>query len=338
MGRRSNTPGGSHVGAHTPLRAGPAGKHRECNDAVSGGYGVGVKASALYVDPAPLPEPAPLPDYSALVRRMRPPRRCRAGSLSARVREWVLALEEGTAFYINDLPADLRGAAPRVLCDMTNEYVEVERIFKGLYWRGPPPRPHGPVLPEAHIAFAYAGPGAGFADASAVNRLGWTAQRPVKNWVAVVGRAPEARSPSLRFVSRHNTLRRTLTWAEVTLIEGVRSAHLAEDFDNNDWAKFFFDDEPACDGEPEAPVAVDSWRARAWADAVKSVLDGTAINRLGRGALLRPEAIRTAALAERRAPDGFLDRVDELTSQMPPLLRHDDPTQRVRLYAAGTAS
>ena len=117
--------------------------------------------------------------------------------------------------------------------------------------------------------------------------------------------------------------------AEVTLIEGVRSAHLAEDFDNNDWAKFFFDDEPACDGEPEAPVAVDSRSARAWADAVKSVLDGRAINRLGRGALLRPEAIRTAALAERRAPGGFLDRIDELTSQMPPLLRHDDPTQRV---------
>ena len=294
-----------------------------------------MNASALYVDPATWPE-SPIPDYSALVRHRRPPTRCRSGSLSERVREWVLALNEGTAFYITDLPGGLRGAAAGILSDMLDEYVEIERIFKGLYWRGPPTRPLVPVTPEAHIAFAYAGPGAGFADISAVNRLGWTAQRPAKNWVAAVGRAPEARSPSLRFVSRHNTLRRSLTWAEVTLIEGVRSAALAEDFDNNDWAKIIFDDEPERDAEPELP-AVDTWSARAWSDAVTSVLDGRAISRLGRGTLLRSDAIRSAALGERRPPSGFLDRIGELTSRMPPVLRHDDPTQRIRLYGAAGA-
>lgn len=111
---------------------------------------------------------------------------------------------------------------------MTREYLEVRRIFNGFYWRGQDPRDGGLFADYGHMAIAYGGAGSGFAGASAVNRLGWSTQVPARARVAVVGRAPEARHSAIRFVSRSNAHRRDLTWAEVTLLEGIRSVALAE--------------------------------------------------------------------------------------------------------------
>lgn len=244
--------------------------------------------------------------------RPRRPRRCRTGSRSGAVREWVLALPADTAFRLADMPVGLRGDAPRVLYDMTREYLEVRRIFNGFYWRGQDPRDGGLFTDYGHIAIAYGGPGSGFAGASAVNRLGWSTQVPARTRIAVVGRAPEARHSSLGFVSRANALRRELTWAEVTLLEAVRSVELIEPA-FIDWEQDF------------------DYRDLAWSHAIAAIVGGRSLDRLGRGAMLRPGAIRRAAACDRRPGRRFLDRIDQITADMPTVMRHPDHTERVRL-------
>ena len=230
------------------------------------------------------------------------------------MREWVLALPVDTAFRLEYMPAGLRGDAPRVLYDMIREYVEIRRVFNGFYWRGRNPREGGTFPDYGHIAIAYGGPGSGFAGASAVNRLGWSTQVPAKVRVAVVGRAPEARHGSIVFVSRANAARRELTWAEVTLLEAVRSAELAEPA-FIDWEEDF------------------DYGDLAWSHAVDAVAVGRSLNRLGSGAVLRPSVIRRAAAGERRPGRRFLERIDQITARMPDLARHPDRTDRVRLLA-----
>ena len=257
---------------------------------------------------------ARLPDRAPQGTTVRVPRRCRAGSRSAAVRGWVLALPGDTAFRLEDMPVGLRGDAPRVLYDMTREYVEIRRVFNGFYWRGRNPREGGTFPDYGHIAIAYGGPGSGFAGASAVNRLGWSTQVPAKARVAIVGRAPETRHSSIVFVSRANAVRRELTWAEVTLLEAVRSAELAEPA-VTDWEEDF------------------DYRHLAWSHAIDAVVDGRSLDRLGQGAILRPSAIRRAAAGERRPGPRFLERINQITAQLPDLLHHPDRTERVRLVA-----
>lgn len=255
---------------------------------------------------------ARLPDGAPQETRVRVPRRCRAGSRSAAVRGWVLALPVDTAFRLEDMPTGLRGDAPRVLYDMTREYLEIRRVFNGFYWRGQNPREAGTFPDYGHIAIAYGGPGSGFAGASAVNRLGWSTQVPAKVRIAVVGRAPEARHGSIVFVSRANAVRRELTWAEVTLLEAVRSVELAEPA-FIDWEEDF------------------DYRDLAWSHAIDAVVGGRSLNRLGQGAILRPSAIRRAAAGERRPGPRFLERINQITAQMPDPVEHPDRTERVRL-------
>ena len=244
-----------------------------------------------------------------------PPRTPRPGSISATVRRWVLDLPDDTVFRTRDVPAGPRQAA-RILHDLAAEHPEVERVFKGFYWRGWS-EPAAAGAPHERIAMVYAGDGAGFAGPTAVHRLGWTTQWPAKVHICALGRPPAAAHPFIRFTGRSNPLRAALTWAEVTLLEGVLHSDRAEPR----WDGWTLDDNgDACE--------VDDWDEAAWDDAVGRLLDGSTMRRLGADASIRPAAVAEAAAAERSAPRRMRDRAAELPDRLPPLIawrHHAEP-------------
>ena len=247
-------------------------------------------------------------DHLAPPRRERTPR---PGSLSGAVRRWVLDLAQGTLFGLGDLPAPPRAAA-RIMHDVVNEYYEIERIFKGVYWRGSPiGNPCQVDVPYGRIAMVYAGPGSGYAASTAVNRLGWTTQRTAKVHICAAGRAPNPAHPFIRFEARSNPRRSDLTWAEITLLEGVLHSHRAEPR-HDAWD---------VDANGETDPAADI-RATAWADAVGSLIDGTTIRRLGPGASIRPAAVAEAAETE-AASAAIRQRAADAAGALPALIEWD---------------
>ena len=224
--------------------------------------------------------------------------------MAAAAYEWVFSLPEGSAFRLSDVPAPPRAAA-RVLHDIARDHYEVERIFKGFYWRGSPLDSPDPVdPPHGRLAMVYAGAGSGYAGATAVNRLGWTTQVPVGYEIGVVGRAPQPGSRFVRFASRGNERRLGLTWAEVTLLEGVLNFHLAE----------------AMSWDEESPL---THAEAAWADALEELRSGRSAHRLGPGTHIRAAAVVEAAAGEPRKPDGFLSLLDDLARQSPSVVASD---------------
>ena len=218
--------------------------------------------------------------------------------MAASIYDWVFSLPEGSAFFLSEVPAPSTAAA-RVLHDIARDHFEVERVFKGFYWRGSAldsPEPVDP--PHGRLAMVYAGAGSGYAGVTAVNRLGWTTQVPVGYEISVVGRAPQPDSRFIRFSSRSNQMRRGLNWAEVTLLEGMLNFHLAEavNWDEDSELTYF-----------EA----------AWADALEEFRSGWSAYRLGPDASIRTEAVLEAAAAEPRQPAGFLDLAAELAREVP---------------------
>ena len=241
----------------------------------------------------------------------RPQRVPRPGSISDRVRRWVLDLPDDTMFRTADAPAEPRQAA-RILCDLSAERLDVERIFKGVYWRGWS-EPNVLAAPTERIAMAYAGPGAGYAGPSAVHRLGWTTQWPAKVHICTLGRPPAADHLFVRFTGRSNPARGDLTWAEVTLLEGVLHSERAQ---------------PRWDGwtidENGKTCEVDDWGQAAWDDGIGRLLDGSALRCLGADATIRPAAVAEAAAGELAAPRWLRDRAAELPDRLPPLITWDD--------------
>lgn len=99
---------------------------------------------------------------------------------------------------------------------------ELQRIRRGLYWRGAQSR-FGMTPPsEDDIALEVAGvPGVGPSGLSAANDLGLTTQVPSQVIVAVPRRPPRAQ-PGIRFVSRAGRIGRMLhelSWMEVAMLE-----------------------------------------------------------------------------------------------------------------------
>ena len=218
--------------------------------------------------------------------------------MAASIYDWVFSLPEGSSFFLSEVPAPPPAAA-RVLHDIARDHFEVERVFKGFYWRGSPLDSVDPVdPPHGRLAMVYAGDGSGYAGITAVNRLGWTTQVPVGYEVSVVGRAPQPDSRFVRFSSRGNRERLGLTWAEVTLLEGVLNFHLAE----------------AMTWDEESGL---TYTEAAWVDALEELRSGWSTYRLGPGASIRTEAVLEAAAAEPRQPAGFLDLMTDLAQQVP---------------------
>ncbi len=206
----------------------------------------------------------------------------RKGSQSARARGWVTRLPPYTFFRLGDIPNVTPGAAAKALSEMVRAEEDVERVAQGCYIRT---APDSYCIDYAPFAMQYAGPGSGYGSLSAMSKLRWAWQSPVKTQIAVVGRTPRAKFPYCAFLARANPNRRELTWAEVTVLEGLRTGR--------------FGDFP-------------------WEDAVDFFLSGTSLSSLGEGAVVRREALREAGSKETAQPAIYYERLRELIEQMPP--------------------
>ena len=175
--------------------------------------------------------------------------------------------------------------AAKTLSQMAARDSRLERVAQGTYIRiegrwGKA----GLDYNIARVAMAIAGPGSGYGALTAVNALGWNWQPTVRYLVCAVGRAPRARVRHCEFVSRSNEARRELTWAEVSVLEALRFSRFA------------------------------GWD---WGTCVEFVVDGSTVARMGRGAVLRSDALREVGESEPRSSGMFRRRLRELTDAMP---------------------
>ena len=208
----------------------------------------------------------------------------RSGTQAARVRDWAVGLPEWSIFELSDVPGP-RQVVAKTLSQMASRDPRVERVSKGVYMRVENPWGKGAlVYDRAKVAMALAGAGSGYGALTAVNALGWNWQTPVKYQICVVGRAPRSRVRHCEFLSRSNEARRNLTWAEVTVLEGVRFS---------------------------------AYAAWGWDGCAEIVADGTAVSRLGAGALIRRDALVEVGRRERGAGERFRSRLSSLTDALP---------------------
>lgn len=214
----------------------------------------------------------------------------RQGSQAAGVCEWVLARRAWTMFELKDVPASPQVAA-KTLSEMARRDPRVERVTKGWYIRVAPPG----TTPDLHLrdegkeAIVFAGPGSGYAAFTSVGMVGWIWRTPIKMQICVVGRAPRATLKFCEFVSRSNQARRSLTWAEVSLLEALRYFRYA---------------------------------GYEWDECVEWVAEGFTTQRLGSGALIRASELRRVGEMERDVDDEFRSRLRSLTDSIPPTVAY----------------
>jgi hypothetical protein len=143
----------------------------------------------------------------------------------------VAARPARSFFTARDVPGSVR-AVESSLSRLARPDGPIQRVRQGLYWKKAPATRFGAARPDpADAAFAVAGPGAGFAGASAANVLGFSTQVARYPTLAVVGRAPKGLT-GVRFTSRANPQRITLSQLEVTVLEGLRDF---PDYSELDW-------------------------------------------------------------------------------------------------------
>ena len=212
----------------------------------------------------------------------------RAGSAAAAVRAWVTALPYWSVFRLSDVPGD-RGIAAKTLSEIARSDPAVERVAKGCYMRGDPARAFAGGLQyrPGPVALSFAGPGSGYAEATAVNKVAWNWHPPLDHEIAVVGRAPRAAFAHCRFKARSNTERRSLNWAEVTMLEAARG----------------FQRSAAC----------------SWDRAVHLASSGVSLGKLGPGATVRAQEVLRVGRLERGLDGGFHRRLEDLAEAMPEL-------------------
>ncbi len=212
---------------------------------------------------------------------------------AAEARAWVTGLPEGSFFWHHEVPAPSRVASATLSRLAGGDDQPVRRLGKGFYWRvarwpSGNPQPHDPNL----AALVYAGPGAGFADCSAVNWTDWSTQRPACERFATMGQAtaPDRCTAYVRRAS--NPRRGRLSYAEVTLIEAVQHFGLSEE---------------------------------EWDDAVELVADGTSLAKMFYPSTIRAGVVRWAAETEisasvrwpREPRAVFQERIADLCARIP---------------------
>ena len=202
-----------------------------------------------------------------------------AASLAESIRLWVAALPPYSFFRLEDVPAASRSETATALSRLASRGELVERVAQGFYVRlGDLPFWNYPAA-----AVAYGGPGAGYANGTALRKFGWAWQAPGKAQIAVLGRAPRVSIRGCRFVARTNQARRSLNWAEVSLLEAIRAGRFLE---------FQWDE------------VVDRFRRR------------TALRAFGFPISVRPDALAYAGAREPRQRPEFYDRVQEVAEVM----------------------
>ena len=206
-------------------------------------------------------------------------------SESAVARQWITGLEPDTWFWSRDIPVRPEIAYPVLSRLHGDEGVGLWKVARGLYWRG---------FPEGHQFFCFppdyelgalmlGGPGAGLSGWSALSALGWTLQCPAKSYVSVLGKPPAPVDASVVYQPNGNRHREDLTWAEVTVLEALY------------W--FRFTEEP-------------------WHECLARLCSGESAVRIRWDWLIRPEALKRAAAADRGVTVEILHRVDEIAARL----------------------
>ena len=200
---------------------------------------------------------------------------------TSEARAWIDALPGGAFFFASEVPG--RGSVVRPLLSRlaADEDSPVQREMQGFYsklWHQDDDE-RIPYRDRVYGALRLAGPGGGGASAFALNRLGWTFQHPCRYHFAVVGTPPTSPWKAIRFCRRSNESRRRLSWAEVTVMEGIRSFAILE--------------------------------CVSWAAALELLRSGVSQRRLGANVRFRPDELLAVGADERSQPRLFHQRLAE---------------------------
>ncbi len=212
----------------------------------------------------------------------------RVPAATSLARSWLDDLPGGSFFFASEVPGRssvVRPLLSRLAADDSSPvHREMQGFYSKLWHEGDEPRI--PYADQLHGALKLAGAGGGAASSFALNWLGWTRQHPCRYDFAVVGRPPTSPWESVRFHRRSNAARSTLHWAEVTLLEAVRSFGFLE--------------------------------CVAWDEAAAMLERGICQERLGEGVMFRCDRLASVGKAERSQPREFhrrlTDAVDALSA------------------------
>lgn len=209
----------------------------------------------------------------------------------SQAREWIESLASGAFFFTSEVPGEPATVKPLLSRLAADPAHPVQRQMRGFYCKAWSEEEPSPLVNRVSGALKLAGAGGGGAGLFAVNRAGWTYQRPSRSDFAVMGRPPKSPWPTVRFRRRSNMRRQALGPAEVTLIEAVRRFDRA------------------------APIG--------WDEALATVQSGMVERNLNRGGRLRPNAISWVAQNELGAPAAFHNRIAEVCDAL--TLSHKSP-------------
>lgn len=204
---------------------------------------------------------------------------------TAEARAWIDALPCGEFFFASEVPGSPSVVHPLLSRLAASEDHPVQRQMQGFYvkaWR--PGDPHFRCPSTEWGALKLAGPGGGSTGCFALNRVGWTDQIPCRYDFVALGRIPTSPWPYVRFHKRSNEDRISLTWAEVTLMEAVRSFDLVE--------------------------------CVPWAEALRSIAEGRCQARMRLGESLGAEAMLRVSEMEQCQPAEFHSRMTEVAAAL----------------------
>lgn len=205
---------------------------------------------------------------------------------TAEARAWIDSLPGGAFFFASEVPGRPSVVRPLLSRLAADDRSPIQREMQGFYakaWRdGDASRV--PCTDRVHGALKLAGAGGGAASALALNWLGWTHQHPCRYDFAVIGRPPTSPWPFVRFRRRSNSRRRILNWAEVTLLEGLRSFGYLE--------------------------------CVTWQEAIEMLARGVSQQRLGQGAALRGDLLMQVGSLERSQPKAYSRRLADAVAAL----------------------
>ena len=207
---------------------------------------------------------------------------------SSELRSWLDDLPGQSFFFTGEIPdwsPSLRATLTRIAADPDHPVVRVAYGFYCKRWHQDWPSESQIDYVDTHLGGVYfAGPGSGAAGWQALNMIGWTAQHPSLNDFCCLGRPPRSPWEHTRFVQRNNGRRSELNWAEVTLLEALRSFESSE---------------------------LD------WDEASAFVASGDYLGRLRYDASVDSARLLWASQGELKQPAIFHGRTSELCSAMP---------------------
>lgn len=206
-------------------------------------------------------------------------------SQTAEARAWIDALPLGAFFFASEVPGRPSVVHPLLSRLAATADYPVQRQMQGFYvkaWR--PGDPDFRCPNRAQGALKLAGPGGGGTRCFALHRAGWTDQIPCRYDFVTVGQVPTSPWPQIRFRRRSNEERTSLTSAEVTLLEAVRSFHFVE--------------------------------CRPWAEALASLANGRCEQRMRLGGPIRAEELLRVSETEQCRPAEFHRRMADVAEAL----------------------